>query len=180
MANKRAKSLKSMTVSELVKERQKHSDRINKIDEILKEATKALGQRVVEMPTSSNPNPGNNWGSPVVQPGSIGATPISNNRKFTQTAPISLAPPSVNPIGYGTKDDIAPAFSLFDAEADARMRGPAEAAKEEQASVDYVNPVNTEELQQETNDLKNQLAQELNNINDIPVPEPTEKQPEDS
>ena len=182
MANKRAKSLKSMTVSELVKERQKHSDRINKIDEILQEATKALGQRVVEQPIyQSAPSRVDDFSSDAsVRQGSIGATPIPSNRKPpTLTAPVSLHPPSINPIGYGTKDDIAPAFSLFDADADARLRAPEEAAREDQANGDYVQAVDNNQLEKEASDLRQQLAQELNNINDIPVPEPTKKQPEE-
>ena len=180
MANKRAKSLKSMTVSELVKERQKHSDRINKIDEILQEATKALGQRVVEQPMYQPSRVDDFSSDASIRPASIGATPIpSNRRPPSLTAPISLQPPSVQAIGYGTKDDIAPAFSLFDAEADARLRAPEEAAREDQANGDYVQAVDNSQLEKEASDLRQQLAQELNNINDIPVPEPTEKQPKE-
>ena len=179
MPAKRAKSLKSMTVSELVKERKKHSDKINQIDEILKKASEALGQKVVEQqPATFNSRPLNE-GNYSLQPGSIGATPIRNpsmdSRKFSQTAPISLSPPTVQPIGHGTKENIAPVFSLFDADADARLRASAEALSEEHESLDYSpSDIDTSQLKEETANLKEQLSKELNNINDIPVPTPIE------
>lgn len=172
MATKRAKSLKSMTVSELIKERKKHSDRINKIDEILKEATEALGQKVVDVapPVFREPDPA--FKEVEGRYSQIGATAIPN-RNFSQTAPISLNPPNVQPVGYGTKEDLTPAFSLFDADADARMRAESEA--------EYERPqLDNEQLKSEVEDLKSQLSQELNNINDIPIPTAVEKQPEDS
>ena len=177
MVNKRAKSLKSMTVSELVKERKKHSDRINKIDEILTEATKALGQRVVEDPFIRQGN---------LQT-SLGATPIMNNNnnnnnnnrmKFSETAPLSLEPPNIQPLGHGTKSDIEPVFTLFDAEADARLKSQAEEPYKENTSLDYIDSsINTEELQSETDSLRDQLSKELK---DIPVPTSIPEESKDS
>lgn len=171
MVKKRAKSLKSMTVSELVNERQKHSDRINQIDEILRKATEALGQRVVEEPryvSSTTPNPNSST--------LLGATSVPN-KKYSQTAPMSLNPPTVNPVGYSSKGDLVPAFTLFDADADAKQR----ALQEEATDVEYApSDINNEDLITETNELKKQLSQELNTINDIPIPTPVEGEPEGS
>lgn len=159
----KSKSVKNMSVSELVEARKGYMDKVKEIDEVLGEAAKALGAS----PVLPYPSPA----AVPTRPGSFDpAFGPRDNYQQPVAAQVAVATeaPVVAPRGGNTPDQSS-GFTIFDADSFARQQAKAD----EQYLVNNPGvPVppeydfNNEEVSSEITSIKEQLELAKNNEGD--------------
>lgn len=152
----RRKPYKYMSVSELVKAREGLVEQVQEIDSILKLAVEAVGARI---PIASKPTANNQALSSLSKADAAlfgqDYMPTANVQSIPQILP-STEPPAVTP--NPNAPNAASAFSLFDT--DSWVHQQNELSKQMMTQSEY----NVEEMEQEVSDLKQQIAEEIENV----------------